>query len=240
MGFVLAGITAPRRTATVGPVQPGRIAQVAADEGQRVREGELLVRLIDDAQRVRTEIARARAESSLDVEIAKARMEYARHELDDLMHLIGDDFAAPKEVRCLEHRIVKFQFEQAKREYEREKALLEQLRIRAPFDGYVTRVLKHRGETVNEREGVITVVQLDPLEVLIDCPLEMAHMVRVGDQVPIRAVDGGWGDRTGKVVFQSRVADAASQTFRVKLRLGNEDAGWISGLKVYVDFSEAQ
>ncbi len=133
------------------------------------------MRLIDDAQRVRTEIARARAESSLDVEIAKARMEYARHELDDLIHLIGDDFAAPKEVRAakqdaevrdLEHRIVKFQFEQAKREYEREKALLEQLRIRARFDGYLTRVLKHRGETVNEREGVITMVQLDPLDEL--------------------------------------------------------------------------
>jgi hypothetical protein len=34
------------------------------------------------------------------------------------------------------------------------------------------------------------------------------------------------------------VADAASQTFRVKVTVENADAGWISGLKVNVSFTD--
>jgi hypothetical protein len=38
-------------------------------------------------------------------------------------------------------------------------------------------------------------------------------------------------------MLTSRTADGGSQTFKVKLHVENEDAAWMAGLKVVVDFT---
>ena len=42
----------------------------------------------------------------------------------------------------------------------------------------------------------------------------------------------------GEVLLASRIADGASQTFKVKLSVGNADLGWIAGMKVVVEFKD--
>ncbi len=244
---VVTGITAPFQAVTLGAVVPGRIMRVLVEEGQAVGQGDLLVVLDDRGQRVRTELAKAEADSDLRVRQARLVMDFADRELKRLSDLFGDDFAAAKETRDarllaeerrLEFAIAEFDLAQAKRLYERERVLLEQLSIRSPFDGFVRELLLHEGETVNEREGVIKVVQVDPLEIVLDCPLSSAEFATVGRRLTIHASDARWGRRVATLTYAAKTADAASQTLRVKMRLPNPEGRWIAGLKVYVDLAE--
>ena len=122
--------------------------------------------------------------------------------------------------------------------YEVERAALTQFQVRVPFDGYVQEHLRHVGETVEKSEGVVLLVQVDPVLVTVDCPLAVAAGVAVGDEFPIRPVDPRWPKRKGTVVFASRVADGGSQTLRLKLAVDNQDAVWLAGLKVVAELRE--
>lgn len=244
----VAGISSPHRTATLAALQPSRIVRLEVADGQVVREGELLVVLDDGVQRVRAEKAKADADSLLDIELASTRMRQASADLERLRHLDVEDSASDQELREAEteaetarlmYEVAKFEQRQAARLYEYQQLMLERLHIRAPFSGYVTEVLREIGETVTEAEGILRIVELDPLEISVDCPLELAQAVRVGERVLVRPADPQWEPRIGKIVLCSRVADPGSQTFKTKLVVDNGDAGWRSGLKVVVDFASS-
>lgn len=243
--FSLTGITAPHRQATLAALNPGRIERLPFDEGERVRAGEVVVRLDDRVQRVRTEIYRRESESTLGVELARARLERAEQELERLSRLSGELYASSKElddalaeakVRRVEYQIALFEREQATQQYQREKLVLDELQIRAPYNGYVAEHLLHAGEVVDERDGIVRLVQLDPLEVWVDCPLSVSGEVREGDRVLVRPAQDNRCSRSGRVLLVNRVADAGSQTVKIKLVVDNNDGRWISGLKVTVDF----
>ncbi|MBN1342771.1 MAG: efflux RND transporter periplasmic adaptor subunit [Phycisphaerae bacterium] len=245
----VTGITLPCRQVTLGPVVSGRIARILVAEGQVVTKDTLLATLDDGVQAARTEIARLSAESNVDIELAKARVRAAERELDRVRRLMKSNAASDKElddaelaveVRRLEVDKAKLEHDQSIHAYNLEKRRLLEMQVPAPFDGCVTKIIKHVGETVDELEQVLSMVQTDPLEVSIDCPLRLAGHVRVGDAARVRPVDAKWPPRTGKVELASHVGDGASQTFKVKVIVPNQNAGWMSGLKVRVDFVQAQ
>lgn len=243
----VVGITGPRHTAVVASVQPARIAAISAEEGKMVRAGELLIQLDEAVQAARTQLAAASAENELPVQLARVQWERAQRDLRRIETLRGSELSSSKEfsdaiseadAAKLRYDIAVFEQGQAARAYERDKRLLAEYRIVAPFDGYVIEHLKHPGESVDQLEGIVRVAQLDPLLVTVDCPLSLAGRVREGVELRVRPVDQQWSSRTGKVVLASRVADGASQTFRVKLTVENDGLEWISGMKVVVEFPE--
>ena len=239
------GVVQPFRTARLAPVGQGRIASIAAAEGTQVMAGDPIFSLADQVQQVRVRIAKAKAETTLSVELAQARWEQARQERDRLADLHGEANATPKEYSdaVSEEAITRLEFEQARFQhdqdvlaYQLEQARLDELHIRVPFGGYVSRQTKEVGETVDEREFVVTLVQLNPLLVAVDCPLALAPLVHPNDRLTVRPMDDHWAPRQGTVTLINAVADAASQTFKVKLSIDNEDGGWTSGMKVTVEF----
>ena len=244
-GTILTGMTAPHWTATLGAVMPGRIARIAVVEGQHIQEGQLLVALDDRVQRMRTEIAHAASKSRLRIDLVRARMQRTERDVERLAQLRGAHSASTRELADaesavtivrLELELAEFEHEQAVREYHRQRFLLEQLTVRAPFSGYVAPLHKQVGEIVDEREDVVTVVRLDPLEVVVDAPLHFLPTLQIGDTVPVLPVGDAWTERKGTIVLVGPVADPASQTVRVKLTVANPERGWIAGMKVRVHF----
>jgi RND family efflux transporter MFP subunit len=240
----LRGITVPHRTATLAAERPSPISRIAVVEGQFVATGDLLATLDDAAQRIRIDMARAEAESTLRIDLARTKQQRARNDLEHYTRLSSGNHASGRELTeaklnaeaaRLEYELAQFEHRQLEREYARQQQLLELLRVRAPFDGYIAKVHKQIGETVDELEGLITVVELDPLEVWLDCPVRWAGRVQPGDLVTVRPLDKQWAPRVGEVILTHRVADAASQTFKIKITVANNDAAWMSGLKVVVD-----
>ena len=242
----VSGITAAHQTALLATIEQSRIAEIHVAEGGTAEQDDRLITLDDAVQRAQVEIAKARAESMLAINRTKARNEWADKELAHVSELHAKGIASPKELRDaqmeadvarLDHAIARFEHEQAVREYERQQEMLARLHIRAPFSGYVTEVLKQVGEAVDEGETILRLVQLDPLDVWIDCPLRFAGAIRTGVSLTVQPLDGRWPVRTGTVFLANRVVDPGSQTFKVKLTVDNRDAGWMAGMKVAVDFA---
>ena len=244
--FVVTGLTSPVQSATIAAVMPARIAEIPFPEGAHVEAGDVIVILDDAVQAARTEMARLAADSTLHVEIARVRRDDAVREWERIQRIGGRDLASSNEVAKsqataeaarLDYEIKRLEVQQAVQAYERERRLLDEYRIRAPFAGYVVAHLKQPGETVDELDGVIQLTALEPLRVDLDCPIALAPSIRNGVRYDVRPVDAQWPPRVGVVTFVSRVADGASQTFKVRLEVPNADERWLAGLKVAVDFT---
>lgn len=240
----LTGFAAPARKATLAATQDGRIAEQLVREGARVNAGQTLLRLDDRVQRARTEVARIAAESLAEIALAAVRAEFAQAEVDHVRQLGKTDLASAREMRVadsnaatttLEIAQVEAQQRESERNLRLQELLLEEHEIRAPFDGFISETMKELGEVVEAREGVITLVQLDPLEVTLDCPVTAWSDCLAGEVVRVAASDGSSPPREGVITFANRVADAASQTFKLKVRVANPNQDWIAGLRVQVD-----
>jgi RND family efflux transporter MFP subunit len=239
----LTGFTKPYREVTLAALQTGRVAALPVEEGRYVAAGALAAKLDDTVQMQRVGIARALAESTFEIELARVRCAQAERELERLRGLRGVSTVSTKELADaeanaaaagLELQQAHFKHAQALREFALQRALLEELHVKTPFAGYVAERLCEVGDTVEEREGILTLVQLDPLVVTIDCPLERVADLTTGQTVRLIPTDTAQPPREGEVVFVSRVADAASQTLKVKVHVPNPKAEWLAGMQVRV------
>lgn len=245
----LTGFAAPTRKATLGATLDGRIAELLVDEGDHVRAGQPLLRLDERVQRARTEMARTAAESVVEVALAAIRAEFAQSEVDHVRQLGRTDLASARELRVAESNaattaleVVQADSQQLEsiQNYRLQQLILDEHELRAPFDGFVSAMLKECGEVVEAREGMLTLVQLDPLEVTLDCPIDAWSGVSAGATVRVSPADGSLPPREGVICFANRVADAASQTFKLKVRVPNPNSDWIAGLRVHVDLPPAK
>lgn len=247
-GASLVGLTSSARIATLASVIPARIAEFACREGDLVKRGDVLLRLDSAVQEARTELTRAAAESTAEVELATLRWRHAQSEAERLHRLSGESSASSKELVDARHgealalvelEQARFRHEQARRAWVQEQRALEQYTILAPFDGYVSAHLKRVGEAVDQLEGILTLVELNPLEITLDCPLDIAAELAVGDEVFVRPVAPLWAGRSGTVRLVHRVADGASQTVKAKVVVNNDDLAWMVGVKVSIDVGVA-
>jgi len=239
------GLTSPRRVAPLAAVVRGRIARIDVREGDAATAGTELARLDDTVERGTIDILRARAESSLESDLARVRWDRAAADLRRLETLRGSDSASTKEYddarstadsARLGHQIALLQNEINRRELERSLRVIEQHRIVAPFDGYVADITHPCGAVVDEGVPVLTLVELDTLVVAADCPIDWAGSLRAGDAAELKPESPRFPPRRGTITFASRAGDAASQTFKVKIEVDNRDHAWVGGLKVRVSF----
>lgn len=242
----VTGLTAPKRQAIIGSLQEGRLRSVLVTEGDYVDAGATLFVLDDSVQRASTEIAEARAESLIEVDLAKAQWEHAQKERDWWEKLRGDERASSKEltdavaverIRDLEYRLAVFTREQAYRGAEMQRRLLDQFRAVAPFSGYVVGVHRKEAESVDRLEPVVTLAQLDPLEVNFDCPIGAAGSVRQMQTICVQTTEPVPAAREARITYVGRIADAASQTFRLRAEVDNGIEPWLAGVKVVIDWS---
>jgi len=205
-----APIEAERRAGVVAKVQ-GEIRQILVDEGQRVREGQLLARL--DGDQMRLEVALAEAT------MRKLERDYARN----------TELQAKGLVSATAIDNLKYELEAAKANWELARLRLSYCDIRSPIDGTVT-VRAERvkiGNTVMPAGGVIAtsdsalfvIEDLDSLILRIAVPERELAKLSVGqpaelsfDAVPGRAF-------TGKIDLITPIVDPTTATFGVRISL---------------------
>jgi RND family efflux transporter MFP subunit len=119
------------------------------------------------------------------------------------------------------------------RDYSR--TLLRYTRIRAPFDGVITKRHLSEGDYVQpagrKAEALFVVDQLDPVRVVVHVPEAEAGWVRDKDEVAVRSLRGEVFE--GEVTRTSRALDPATRTLRTEIELANREGKLSPGM--YVD-----
>jgi RND family efflux transporter MFP subunit len=185
--FRASGRIAPPvdRQASVSAPVAGRIREVVAREGQKVKKDEVLARLderpLDDSVRAaEAALRRAEADAAFKRDVAKRSRDLyekgvvARQEADaDASAAVAAESAVVEATSGLS--VVR-----------RNRGWTD---VAAPFDGVVVRILKHPGEQVDGTSAtpIVEVAGLDPLEVSLDVPPEALALLKVGDAARVTA-----------------------------------------------------
>jgi RND family efflux transporter MFP subunit len=166
----------------------GALAAVEVQEGQRVREGQLLARLEDtEAKLVRNkaqfefDIAKKQAASDVKLRYAKTSLEVATTEERRGLESVGKFSKSVSQSELDQLRLAKekaaLEFEQAGEDQEiarltarlKENEVqtgtfnVERRQIVSPFTGVVVQIKRHKGEWVQLGESIVRIVRVDRL-----------------------------------------------------------------------------
>lgn len=100
---------------------------------------------------------------------------------------------------------------------------LDDLTIRAPFSGAVTRRMTSLGEYLPANAPVAMVVRMNPVRIRVEVPERLAAKVRIGQRIDV-SLNGGMVRRSGRVVRLSPAIEAQNRSLLVEGELPNADA----------------
>ena len=225
-----------------------RIDAILVERGDEVKKGQLLVQLDSGAERAALEAARYRAVMEGQLKSAESRLVAARDKYQRREQLVKEKFIAAQdrddslaEMQVAEANLLdaKDNRRLATIEQQRISELLEQRRIRSPFNGVVTERLQHAGEIAQTGEtarAILRMAQTHPLRVEVILPVSMYGKVKHGVRATVDAEPPLTGRYQANVIIVDRVVDSASGTFGVRLDLPNPKGEIPAGVKCRVSF----
>lgn len=206
----------PHLVVSLSSAVPGVIERVEVARGDRVKKGQVIVRLRSGVERAALELAKARAEFG---ERTRARN----------AELVAKKLISPFELDQVETEalLAKLELRQA-----REKLALRT--IRSTITGVVVDVAATPGEYVHEQE-IVKLAQIDPLNVEVIVPVGSIGDLAPGATATVYPQPPYDTPVEAKVVIVDRVVDAATGTVGVRLELPNPEAALPAGLQCRVD-----
>lgn len=195
------------RQVSVHAEATGRIVKLEVEEGEQVKEGQLLARVKYDAQSSLLQ----RAETSLE----KSEIDYQR------MKELYDRGAASKE----ELDNVELALRQARLDRQDRSREVKNTRVKAPFAGTLTERLVAEGGFVTSGQQLFSITDFDTLVARVYVPEKELDRIRVGQiaQVVGKAAQGRSGE--GTVARIAPIVDASTGTVKVTITLPPELAG---------------
>jgi len=240
-------VTIPSADITLSFVVSGKIAEILVKEGDTVEKGALLAALHDDPERIQTEQLKVQASDKTRILSARAELAQKRVDLEKLDAARKKGAVSDWEVAHmkLSVRIAKLslqaatiEHEQFQRQYSQAIQQLERMRIVSPIPGRVEKVSVEAGEGVEKLGPVIQLVRTDPLWLDVPVPLPQVKRLAMGQQAVVLFPGNPTGKSTdGRIVYISSVADAASDTLRVRIEVVNP-ADRPAGERVTVGFPQ--
>lgn len=178
----------------------GRVRRILVGEGDRVRSGQLLIDLDNDASARQLEAAEAGAELAKDVFDKQSKLWEQK---------IGSE---------IQYLQAKSQSEQAAAQV---AALREQVRlsnVTAPFDGVVDDIMVSVGDMTSPMAAVARVV--DPSGATLEADVPESYLQRVKNGDPVMVEFPSLGDTLNATLSNvSRFINPANRTFKVSVRM---------------------
>ena len=252
-----SGYVVARRQATVSAQVTGKVAEVHVEEGMTVKKDQLLARLDDSTVRPSYELALRQLEAArkelaeIEVRLAEAERSLRRTtELrrDKLVSEVALD-EAQSEVAALRARLEasRSQVKVAEGTVRVREQNLDDLLVRAPFDGVVVSKDAQPGEIVSPmssggftRTGIATIVDMDSREIEVD--VNEAFINRVHDNQKTEAVLDAYPDWVipSHVINVVPTADRQKATVRVRIAFDELEPRILPQMGVKVSFLEAR
>ena len=198
------GAVEPTFWAKVSSTVMGRIAEIPVKEGDKVKTGDVLMRL--DDREAKHKLAEAEAkERFLTQEVARMSM------------LAQRDFASQQQFQ----RTVS-DHAQAVATVAQARQRLADLTLTAPLDGEVLRLDGNVGEVPRSGDVVVWIGQREPLRIEAEVDEEDIPKVQRGQKVLVKA--DAWPSRafTARVTSLTPKGDPVSKNYRVRITLDPE------------------
>lgn len=251
-----SGYVTPRRRATISAKITGQITELRVDEGTRVKKGEILARL-DDANiraTIRTltaEVASSEASvSEIRVTMKNAEQNYVRNRnlraSENITAREVDDSKAQFDALASRLNAARKQVDVSRNRLAEMKQELANYTVTAPFSGIVVSKDAQMGEIVAPgsagggytRTGIVTVVDMDSLEIEVD--INESYIARLKKGQKATATLDAYPDWRIPSSIRTIIPTADRQKATVKVRLAFEslDPKILPDMGVKVSFIE--
>ena len=225
-GPVISGSLQARRVASVRAEVGGSILEVKADQGQEVREGELLARVEEGTLRAQVLAA------SSTVRVARNALQVTKADEQRLQQLVKQGVITRREFERtqLARTQAEGQLAEAQARLKLAQDQLGRTRIRAPFTGVVSERQVHAGDIVQPGAPLFTVV--DPATLRLDASVPAAQLDQVQVGTPVNFRVNGYAGRefTGQVALINPAVDPATGQVRIYVAIPNSEQTLLSGL----------
>ncbi|HEY8585747.1 MAG TPA: efflux RND transporter periplasmic adaptor subunit [Rhodanobacter sp.] len=250
------GYITARRQATVSAQITGTLTAVLIEEGDHVKQGQVLARLDDSGYRAGLNAAKAQADAAhalvaqIEAQLRQSRLDAAR--LDSLVGrgLVSKQSAEQARTQVDSLRAQLNAQQQQARAADAQAAVaqvnFDYTVVRAPFGGVITTKDAQVGEIISPlsagggftRTGVGTIVDMDSLE--IDVDVNEAYIGRVKPDMPAEAVLDAYPDWKipAHVVAIVPTADRGKATVKVRVALDQKDDRVVPDMGARVSFLE--
>src|SRR5262245_41216626 len=170
-----------RNDARLATSAAGRL-EFVAEVGTRVRAGERIAKLEDEAVRLRVEDARA------EVARIESQRTMSERQLQRIEKLANSSISQTQldEVRS-QLEVLTAQLRQSQVRQRAAEHELAQAELRAPFPGVVSERLVQRGEYVSTGAAIARLVDTVHLEARAQAPLALVDLVEPAMQLPVRS-----------------------------------------------------
>ena len=205
----VVGTVRAKLRATIEAKTTGRITDMPVSLGQRIKAGELVVRL--NAPEIKARLDQA-----------EASLQQAERDWRRVSSLFNQQAATRADYDAADSR-----YQVAKGAVAEAKAMMTYVEILAPFDGVVTRKWVDVGDQAAPGKPLIDIEDPSKLQLEADVPEAIASRIQQDARMPIRVSDS-IGDLFGTVAEIGPIADPVSRTFRVKLDVAGRP-GLMSG-----------
>ena len=230
-----SGYVTARRRATVSSKVTGKVMDVFIEEGQAVRQGQVLARLDDSQARAalafsEAQVAAARKSAAQD----QARLKEAELNLERRQRLMKEQVVGKAEVDAAQADVdalkasIAYAQEQiavAETQVRMRRTELDDMVVRAPFSGIAISKDAQPGEMVSPvsagggftRTGIGTIVDMSSLEIEVDVNESYINRVRPGQKV--EAMLDAYPDWRipSRVITTVPTADRQKATVRVRI-----------------------
>jgi RND family efflux transporter MFP subunit len=231
-----AGYVTARRRATVSSKHTGKVLEVFIEEGKPVRKGQVLARLDDSQARAALDVAEAQLGAARRAAAEdEARLREAQLTLDRRLQLLKEGVVGRAEVDTAEATVESLkariamahqQVQVAESQVKASRTDLDDMVVRAPFDGVAISKDAQPGEMISPvsagggftRTGICTIVDMSSLEIEVDVSENYINRVRPGQ--PVEAVLDAYPDWRIPAHVITTVPSADRQKATVRVRIG--------------------
>jgi len=251
-----SGYVTARREATVSSKVTGKVMEVLIEEGMKVTNGQVVARLDDSNVKTSLDVAVAQLASAkaalaeTEAQLKDADQEYQRTIELAKQHIASqsDLDLAESNAKALEAHLAQQQLDAvvADRQVEMWQQQMDDMIIRAPFDGVITTKDAQPGEMISPvsagggytRTGIGTIVDMTSLEVEIDVNESYINRVEAGQ--PVEATLDAYPDWKipCKVIAIIPTADRDKSTVKVRVGFDHLDPRILPDMSVKVAFRD--
>jgi RND family efflux transporter MFP subunit len=248
-----SGYIVAQRKAAVASKTTGRLVWIGVEEGSRVREGQIIARLENE------DVLAAKRQAAANLNVARAEAEQAQAERENAAavfkresELLSQGFTAKADYDAADagYKKAKAAVQRSESAIRAAKASLEGVDvslgytlIRAPFDAVVLTknadvgdIITPLGAAANAKAAVVTIADMDSLQVEADVSESNLEKVRLGQPCELQLDALPESRFRGAVHMIVPTADRSKATVMVKVRFLEKDKRILPEMSAKVAF----
>jgi RND family efflux transporter MFP subunit len=238
----------PRLKIKLATPVSGVLRDVLVDRGDVIVKGQVVAQLESAVDQAQLDLAKARAESDATVKAREARLVFLTKKRERTTGLLAKGAASTAALDEIESdfgvaredlREARANLRVAQLEVLRAEEVLKLRSIRSPIDGVVAERSLLGGEYAYEQAPIMTIAQINPLNVEVFVPVAMYGMIKIGMEATVMGEAPVGGRFAARVEVIDPLVEARSGTFGIRLLLPNPDNGIPAGLRCKVEFPNA-